>query len=274
MVDTRISVFQAAMDFYCSGRLSPTLIDGREQTDHPLLQFADRYDLQDLIKDYLAMAERKVPLRLDSVAWHLQLAITGNNEERKPTCIALVAEKCILDGKVRKAFLEMTLENATTVLSHDELSLPRGREHDALVLWREWVGHRPERVKQAHELLQGVRLRAAANLKLCPMRLAMSRWPSDLEVMRRTGTLWTRCSLQTCGNRYSSSICLRKSYWRARFTCRLPSTSCDWRWWRKLGLLRERSARSDQVVPRSGWRGDANIARFSNSSGRNARRVA
>jgi len=167
-IDT--SVFQAALDFQCCGQLSPAVIEGDTQQEHPLLQLADLFDLQDLKKDYLDLASQKVPLTASTAAWHLTLAGMVNDEEMKAQCIRLLANNFghrDLEGflwrdktnqDVLKQFLNLSPEDARAVLGHDELRVPDGREREALAWFRQWVEHQPKRALQATELLHGVRL--------------------------------------------------------------------------------------------------------------------
>merc|ERR1711879_1096890 len=68
--DVDVSTFQGAMDFQCSGKLESAVIDRANTCLHPLLQFADQYDLPDLKKDYVAMASERRPLTKYTAAWH------------------------------------------------------------------------------------------------------------------------------------------------------------------------------------------------------------
>jgi len=157
--DTEMSAFQAALDFHCSGQFNPDAIPGKTQYEHPLLQLADRYDLQELKKDYIAMALQKVPLSTSTASWHLSLWATVNDTEKKAECIHSLASSFRTGGaNVMNQFLELNLEDAKSVLGHDELAIPGGHEHEALGWFCKWVQHQPCRAAQASELFQCVRL--------------------------------------------------------------------------------------------------------------------
>eukprot|EP00930_Biecheleria_cincta_P042737 TRINITY_DN29408_c0_g1_i1.p1 TRINITY_DN29408_c0_g1~~TRINITY_DN29408_c0_g1_i1.p1 ORF type:complete len:376 (-),score=68.75 TRINITY_DN29408_c0_g1_i1:109-1236(-) len=152
--DFTAETFRAALQFRCSGRFCSDLID-EASTEHSLLQFSDYFDLQDLKTEYLAAAEKKVPLTPRTAKWHLSLACKANDSLRREKARrALVSAYAVLCEE----FPHLDLSDAMTILEHDELRLPLGAEHAALLLFSSWALHAPERLQQSLELLGKVRL--------------------------------------------------------------------------------------------------------------------
>jgi len=178
--DVEMSTFQVVFDFQCSGQLKPDMIEGETQCEHPVLQFADRFDLLDLKRDYLALALQKVPLNCETVVWHLNLATAGNDAEMKEKCIRFLAENI---GNC-SAFLELSWENAKAVLAQDDLVLGWSTTNESQVLdsVREWIKHKPGRESQAAELLESVRL-----------SLLRVREVLDFQEELETSEIWLHC---------------------------------------------------------------------------------
>jgi hypothetical protein len=91
---------------------------------HTLLELADRFDLPDLEKDYLALAKEKVPLSPETAAFHLNVSEVVGDAESKETCIHLLASNMQSTKwmvAVSMQFRELDVEHAQAVLAHDDL---------------------------------------------------------------------------------------------------------------------------------------------------------
>eukprot|EP00419_Tripos_fusus_P054177 CAMPEP_0172810498 /NCGR_PEP_ID=MMETSP1075-20121228/8839_1 /TAXON_ID=2916 /ORGANISM="Ceratium fusus, Strain PA161109" /LENGTH=370 /DNA_ID=CAMNT_0013649817 /DNA_START=41 /DNA_END=1153 /DNA_ORIENTATION=+ len=154
--DVKPIVFKQALHFQCSGCFQSEWIAGAEQHGHALLQFADRYDLQDLKDQYIANAWEKVPLCLQAVSWHLNLAFAANHIAHKERCVLMLA-KAMDTPSGKDQFVKLGVEAAAAVLSHDQLMLAGGREKEVMASCRLWAFHHEDRLSQGKRLLDSVR---------------------------------------------------------------------------------------------------------------------
>jgi len=151
--DCSAAIFRAARDCMCSGKLSAESVEEPAFEHHPLLELADRYDMQ-VVKDaYLVTLQSKYPLTMTNALAYLKCAKRYNLNQVVEEALAIVAT-----GMRTALFVEMDLEIAGEVLARDDLSLRGGHEHGALELVRTWIRARPDRAESATELLKSVRL--------------------------------------------------------------------------------------------------------------------
>jgi len=156
--------FQVVYDFMCTRELSVDVVGHVADVSHPVLEMADRYDLQELKDGYLAIMLEREPLTLPTAVRWLEVAIRHNIKGTREQAVVLLAQS-IHNVEGKKQFLTLAPELAGEVIALDELSLDRSifsgdrhfRESEAVKLVREWVAKDPERTGQAWQVLQHVR---------------------------------------------------------------------------------------------------------------------
>jgi len=164
-------IFEAAACFMRSGVLpesATTAMPPASTATHPLLAFADMYDLQELKESYAHTLLQQVPIALGNAADYLNLGIRYS----VPPLIEMATEKLVsgqppnpsvsFATEFKKQFLKLEPSAASAVLRNDNLHIKSYgdfKEFEVLQLVREWVGvNREERCVDAWELLESVRL--------------------------------------------------------------------------------------------------------------------
>eukprot|EP00928_Gymnodinium_smaydae_P081934 TRINITY_DN65364_c0_g1_i1.p1 TRINITY_DN65364_c0_g1~~TRINITY_DN65364_c0_g1_i1.p1 ORF type:complete len:479 (+),score=105.35 TRINITY_DN65364_c0_g1_i1:63-1499(+) len=123
--------------------------------EHPLLRFADVYDLADLRTEYLREMRERSVLDDVSVAAYLELAMRYNAHALRDEAADFIAKKCKKATGQFAPFLELSASAASVVLGQD--NLPMDKETDVLHLVHEWVKHKAGRDEQASELVSKLR---------------------------------------------------------------------------------------------------------------------
>ncbi|CAK0834574.1 unnamed protein product [Prorocentrum cordatum] len=149
-------VFKAAARYMACGELEKDDVAPLEDPAHPLLEFADQFDLRELVDDYFELVLGATPLGVDNAGRILDLALRHNCKTSADAAASFLARRLQTETL---PFLALSAEAATAVLARDDLHVgSRGAEHDVVQLALRWVRHDAARAEQAHVLLGGVRM--------------------------------------------------------------------------------------------------------------------
>jgi len=154
--ETEAPVFQIVRDFMCSRELSEEVVGQVADATHPVLELADRYDLQALKDEYAALMSKREPFELPNAVHCLKLAIRYNIKDIREQAVLLLAKQ-VSFSKGRIQFFSLSSDLAGEVIACDELKIYDNHELATLNLVREWVSKEPERTGQVWEVLQNVR---------------------------------------------------------------------------------------------------------------------
>jgi len=142
----------------CSGQLTADDILELTVEHHPLLEFADRYDMQQLKELYSTTLQSKSPLGVATAGAYRKLAKRYNLNQLAEDALRLTATNISKSKESKDAFLELDVEAVVEVLGRDDLALQQGLEQKAVDLARDWVAHRlADRSSNVAELLKSIR---------------------------------------------------------------------------------------------------------------------
>jgi len=185
--DVDLASFEVASDFMISGNLGEQHVRPIHDEVHPVLDFADRFDLRALVDAYFKVLISSEPLTLKRAARILELAVCRNAVAAVDLAAAFLArsraafferdparadddfdeanlfsddeyEKLPPPGQVPGIFFTLSPEAAFAVLKQDDLVKTFSFTEKGIVqLVNLWVEHAPGQSQKADVLLKAVR---------------------------------------------------------------------------------------------------------------------
>jgi len=209
LVDVDPSIFRIASDFMLSGKLPGDFVRPLDSEHHPLLEFADRFDLRDLVDDYFAVMAERNPLTVNVAKQMLELALRSNANAARDEAAGFLAshwkflhdsilnvdadvgEDDFLDElfgethgdlkynskMTKKEFCTLSSEAAAVVLCQHDLEVRPDsgfEEVEVLCLASCWAQHNPTHPEEVVRLLASVRFELFSFSELADVQGSLS----------------------------------------------------------------------------------------------------
>lgn len=175
--------FEVAARYMLTGKLEEQQVAPLYSLEHPLLEFADQFDLREMVDDYFEVMVKARPLSMNNAGRILDLALRHNAKAMVDQAASFVAQRLQSETV---SFIEMGAEAAAAVLARDDLHVGfKGAENDVLQLVLRWAKHGEQRQDEVHKLLASVRLELLSIRELTDLQGRLSSKSTFSKAARR-----------------------------------------------------------------------------------------
>ena len=154
------AIFSQAYDFMCSGKLSAEVVYSDCSTGHLLLDFSDRFQLQELMDTYMDILLQRYPIHANTAEYYLALSERFNILDLRTRTLKVLTS---YDFPLMN-FSALPSRRVAMILSHVDFFLPRGDEQEILTLVKRWVRASHGRKAQVSTIFAIDRLSCYINL--------------------------------------------------------------------------------------------------------------